>query len=262
MYHLIYLFTWCLNLFLQSSSSTNNIFDDLPALSAPSKSDLCDELVPSRSLSQHWPRACYWFSRLVVRETLCLSSPTSHDTGFRAVHGPAWPEIPSFGLAWGCFGFSKPQARPKLPLTAWLGPGRGFYVYKYFVFIQDYRLVGIQKNYAEQYISSSSSSIKSPSQENSLKPESDSSSPGSPTPESFPVLAFSSSWSSDSSLSFASNIDDGAGSLKSKSCQIAHLIHCRASTMSPLRQLRHFDIVSPPCENARSLDTDDDIIAR
>ena len=33
------------NLFiLQRSSSTNNIFDDLPALSAPSKSDLRDEL--------------------------------------------------------------------------------------------------------------------------------------------------------------------------------------------------------------------------
>jgi hypothetical protein len=33
-----------LNLFVQRSSSTNNIFDDLPALSAPSKSDLRDEL--------------------------------------------------------------------------------------------------------------------------------------------------------------------------------------------------------------------------
>ena len=33
------------NLFiLQRSSSTNNIFDDLPALSAPSKSDLRDKL--------------------------------------------------------------------------------------------------------------------------------------------------------------------------------------------------------------------------
>ena len=29
---------------IQCSSSTNNIFDDLPALSAPLKSDLCDEL--------------------------------------------------------------------------------------------------------------------------------------------------------------------------------------------------------------------------
>ena len=27
---------------------------------------------------------------------------------------PAWPESPGFGLAWGGFGFLKPQARPKL----------------------------------------------------------------------------------------------------------------------------------------------------
>ena len=49
-------------------------------------------------------------------------------------------------------------------------------------------------------------------------------------------------------VSSASDIDDGAGSLKSKPCQIAHLIHCRASTMSPLRQLHRFDIVIPPRE--------------
>ena len=51
------------NLFiLQRSSSTNNIFDDLPALSAPSKSDLRDEL--NRYLStdpEHVTNAISWW---------------------------------------------------------------------------------------------------------------------------------------------------------------------------------------------------------
>ena len=51
------------NLFiLQRSSSTNNIFEDLPALSAPSKSDLRDEL--NRYLStdpEHVTNAISWW---------------------------------------------------------------------------------------------------------------------------------------------------------------------------------------------------------
>ena len=142
-----------------------------------------------------------------------------------------------------------------------LGPGCSFPMYflckgiLYFYYRLCIRNM-VSETYSEQYMSSSSSSsIESPSQDGSSS--SNSSSAGSLW--SLPVL--SSSWSSKS-LSFASIFDDGAGSLKSKSCQIAHLIHCRASTMSPLRQLQHFDIVIPPCENALSLDTDDDKIAR
>ena len=37
-----------------------------------------------------------------------------NDVANRAVHSPAWPGSPGFGLAWGGFGFVKPQARPKL----------------------------------------------------------------------------------------------------------------------------------------------------
>ena len=47
---------------LQRSSSTNNIFDDLPALSTPSKSDLRDEL--DRYLStdpEHVTNAIAWW---------------------------------------------------------------------------------------------------------------------------------------------------------------------------------------------------------
>jgi len=96
-------------------------------------------------------------------------------------------------------------------------------------------------------------SINSPSHEH---PSTSDHSPDSP--ESPPMSTSTSS----SLVSAASNTEEGAGSRKSKSCRIAHLIHWRASTISPLRQLRRFDIVIPPCEKARSLDTDDNIIAR
>ena len=59
-------------LILQQSSSSNNIFDDLPALSAPSKSDLHDEL--DRYLSNNpehvtdaiawWFEKCHVYPRL------------------------------------------------------------------------------------------------------------------------------------------------------------------------------------------------------
>src|SRR5216684_5669176 len=69
-------------------------------------------------------------------------------------------------------------------------------------------------------------------------------------------------FSSSSSCSSASNLDDGIGSRSSRSCCIPDLMHCNASTMSPLSRLRHFDIVMPPCENAHSMETDNDMTAR
>ena len=48
--------------FLQRSSSTNNIFDDLPALSAPSKADLRDELDTYLSTDpEHVTNAIAWW---------------------------------------------------------------------------------------------------------------------------------------------------------------------------------------------------------
>jgi len=108
-------------------------------------------------------------------------------------------------------------------------------------------------DYSEQYIALSSSSlISSPShKKSSMSDFSPDSSNSSPTPTS-------SSWMLVSS---ASNTEDGRGFQKSNSCQMVHLMHCRASTMSPLRQLWCFDIVILPCKKAHSLDTNDNIIA-
>jgi len=42
----------------------------------------------------------------------------------RAVHGLAWPESPGFGLAWGGFGFLKPQCNALAGVKArrwWVG---------------------------------------------------------------------------------------------------------------------------------------------
>jgi hypothetical protein len=66
-------------------------------------------------------------SYLLLRVHSCVcthrGSVTEPFVGCSAVHGPAWPESPGFGLARGGFGFVKPQARPKPPLTAWLRLG-------------------------------------------------------------------------------------------------------------------------------------------
>jgi hypothetical protein len=74
------------------------------------------------------------------------NSTSKHLTSFflaSAVHGPAWPESPGFGLARGGFGFVKPQARPKPQLTAWLRLGlaqaaafEGKKIYKLYVILQ------------------------------------------------------------------------------------------------------------------------------
>jgi hypothetical protein len=51
--------------------------------------------------------------------------------------------------------------------------------------------------------------------------------------------------SSPSSFRFASKTDDEAGAGKTKSDQITHLMHYKASTMFPLRQLQSLLIVIP-----------------
>src|SRR5258708_33355092 len=99
-------------------------------------------------------------------------------------------------------------------------------------------------------MSSSSSSISISSHEGSSTLDSG-------FPESSPETP-----SNSSSSSSDSNLDNGAGSQNSKSCWIPDFMHCRALTMSPLSQLQCFEIVIPPCENACSLETDDDITAR
>jgi len=76
------------------------------------------------------------------------------------------------------------------------------------------------------------------------------------------LSSFSWSKSSPSPFALASKTDDRAGAGKSNSVRIAHLMYCKASTMSPLSQLRSRLIVIPPWEKARSLETEDDIIAR
>jgi hypothetical protein len=65
--------------------------------------------------------------------------------------------------------------------------------------------------------------------------------------------------SSPSSFRSASKTDDEAGAGKTKSNQITHLMHYKASTMFPLRQLQSLLIVIPPWENACSLETEKDI---
>ena len=61
MYFLIYTCSWCWPLFFQCSSA-KNIFDDLPALSAPLKSDLHDELNRYLSMDpEHVTDAITWW---------------------------------------------------------------------------------------------------------------------------------------------------------------------------------------------------------
>ena len=154
------------------------------------------------------------------------------------------------GLAQGGFGFLKSWARPKPSLRAWPwpGPGHGLHIEKNYFYDWNGQL---RYSDSDQSIISwsSSSSINRSSQENSSMSDS------SGFPKSPPKI------SSKSSLS-SSDLDDRPGSQKSKSHQILHLMHCRASTMSPLRWLQSFDIVIPPCENACSLETDNNITAR
>ena len=89
-----------------------------------------------------------------------------------------------------------------------------------------------------------------------------SSQPHSSFSDSSPSFLRLSSWPSTSSLISSLSIVEGAGSWKSRLCQTAHLMICKASTMSPLRWFQHLLIVIPPCEEAHLLDTEDNMIDR